>query len=80
MSIHICIFSISSPYEPIHHQDPSEEVMTWAHRLEGNLNYACGGYLAGVELGHLLGNHSCTQLRFYNLTPFLSLVCRTFAS
>jgi hypothetical protein len=54
--------------------------MTWAHRLEGNLNYAYRGYLAGVELGHLLGNHSYTQLRFYNLTPFLSLVCRTFAS
>jgi hypothetical protein len=43
--------------------------MTSAHRLEGNSNYAYGGYLAGVELSHLLGNQSCTQLRFYNLLP-----------
>ncbi len=65
MSLHIC----SSPYEPIHHQDPSEEVMTLAHRLEANSNYAYGGYLAGVELSHLLRNQSCIQLRFYNLLP-----------
>jgi hypothetical protein len=69
MSLHICIFSMSSPYEPIHHQDPSEEVMTSAHRLEANSNYAYGGYLAGVELSHLLRNQSCIQLGFYNLLP-----------
>jgi hypothetical protein len=54
--------------------------MTLAHRLEGNSNYAYSGYLAGVELSHLLGNQPCTQLRFLQSTPFLSLVCRTFAS
>jgi hypothetical protein len=59
----------SSPYEPIHHQDPSEEVMTSAHRLEANTNYAYGGYLAGAEASHLLRNQSCTQLGFYNLLP-----------
>lgn len=69
MSLHICIFSISSPYEPIHHQDPSEEAMTSAHRLEANLSYAYGGYLAGVELSHLLRDQSCIQLRFCNLLP-----------
>jgi len=69
MSLHICIFSISSPYEPIHHQDPSEEAMTSAHRLEANSNYAYGGYLAGAESSPLLRNESCIQLSFYNLLP-----------
>jgi hypothetical protein len=71
MSLHICIFSISSPYEPIHHQDPSEEAMTSAHRLEANSNYAYGGYLAGAEPSPHLRNQSCT---FLQSTPLLSLV------
>jgi len=59
MSLHICVFSISSPYEPIHHQDPSEEVMTSAHRLEANPNYAYGGYLLWAASSHLPRNESC---------------------
>jgi len=67
MSLRIYIFSISLPYEPIHHQDPSEEAMTSAHRLEANPNYAYGGYLLWAESSHLLRNESCIQLVFYNL-------------
>jgi hypothetical protein len=41
--------------------------MTSAHRLEGNSNYAYSGYLAGVELSHLLGNQSCTQFKVFTI-------------
>ena len=67
--MYVYFFSILFPLGPIHHPDSLEEVMTLVHRLEAHTSYAYGGYLAGAELSHLLGNQSCTQLRFYNLLP-----------
>jgi hypothetical protein len=54
-------FSILFPHESIHHEDPLEEAMTSAHRLEANSNYAYGGYFAGAEASPHLRNQSCTQ-------------------